>query len=123
MVDLAIGVVIGAAFNNVVSALVKDLITPLVGAIVHTPDFSTLSFWIHGSAFMYGDFLNALISFVLVAIVAYFFVVVPMNALLTKIKHGESVDPTDKKCPECLSTIPIAATRCAFCTIELDKKV
>ena len=118
MVDLAIGVVIGAAFNNVITALVKDLVTPLIGAIVHTPDFSKLSFSVRGSVFMYGDFLNAIISFLIVAVAAYFLVVVPMNALLSKIKKGECVDSTDKKCPECMSTVPISATRCAFCTIK-----
>ena len=119
VVDLATGVVIGAAFTSVVNALVKDLITPLVSALVHTPNFSDRTFMLRGSVFAYGDLLNSLISFVLVAVAAYYFVVLPMNALMTRIKKGESVDPTDKTCPECLSKIPIKETRCAFCTIPL----
>lgn len=117
VVDLAIGVVIGAAFNGVVNSLVKDLITPLIGAIAKTPDFSRMSFTIRGSVFMYGDLINSVVSFLLVAAAVYFFVVVPMNALMNRIKRGEeSVDPAEKDCPECLSKIPRAAKRCAFCT-------
>ena len=118
VVDLAIGVVIGAAFTGVVNSLVKDFISPLIAAIVHTPDFSELSFTVRGSVFLYGDFIGSLISFLLVALSAYVLVVIPMNAHLARIKRGESVDPTDKTCPECLSKIPIRAKRCAFCTIE-----
>lgn len=118
VVDLAIGVVIGASFTAVVNSLVKDLITPLIAVIVHTPNFSELKFTVHGSVFVYGDFLNALISFVLVAAAAYFLVVLPVNALLARVKRGEYTDPTDKTCPECLSKIPILARRCAFCTME-----
>lgn len=117
VVDLAIGVVIGAAFNTVVQSLVKDLITPLIAAIVHTPSFATMTFAVRGSVFAIGDFISALISFVIVAAAAYFLVVVPVNALLSRMKKGESVDPTDKTCPECLSKIPLAAKRCAFCTM------
>lgn len=117
VVDLAIGVVIGAAFNGVVNSLVKDIITPLIGAIAETPDFSRMSFTIRGSVFMYGDLINSVVSFLLVAAAVYFFVVVPMNALMNRIKRGEeSVDPAEKTCPECLSKIPLAAKRCAFCT-------
>lgn len=117
VVDLAIGVVIGAAFNGVVTSLVKDVITPLIGAIARTPDFSALSFTVRGSVFMYGDLINAVVSFLLVSAAVYYFVVLPMNALTNRIKRGEeSVDPTEKNCPECLSKIPLKAKRCAFCT-------
>lgn len=120
VVDLAVGVVIGASFGTIVTALVADLITPLIGAIVKTPDFSKLTFYINHSQFKYGDFLNALISFLLVAAAVYFFVVVPINALLMRMRHAQPVDPTTKKCPECMSDIPIGAKRCAFCTTQLE---
>jgi large conductance mechanosensitive channel len=115
VVDLAVGVVIGAGFGTVVTALVKDLITPLIGAITRTPNFSNLAFSLNGSKFMYGDFINALISFVLVAAFIYFFVVTPMNLLVSRMHKEPPADPTTKKCPECLSEIPIDAKRCAFC--------
>jgi large conductance mechanosensitive channel len=114
VVDLAVGVVIGAAFSNIVSALVKDLLTPFIGAIAKVPDFSGLAFMINGSKFMYGDFINAFISFLLVAAAVYFFVVAPMNALMNRVKKPGEV--TTKKCKECLSEVPLAATRCAQCT-------
>jgi large conductance mechanosensitive channel len=120
VVDLAVGVVIGAAFTSVVNALVKDFLTPFIAAIMKVPDFSNLAFAINGSKFMYGDFLNALISFLLVAAAVYFFVVTPINILVAKTKKSPPADPADKKCPECLSTIPLKATRCAFCTTLLD---
>jgi large conductance mechanosensitive channel len=117
VVDLAVGVVIGAAFGAVVTAFVKDLLTPLIAAIVEKPDFSGLTFTIHGSKFLYGDFVNALISFVLIAAAVYYFVVLPVNALVARSRRSEKpADPTTKKCPECLSEIPIDARRCAFCT-------
>ncbi len=117
VVDLAVGVVVGAAFGTVVSALVKDILTPFIAAIAKIPDFSHLSFTIRGSEFMYGDFINALIAFLLVAVTVYFFVVLPMNTLLMKMKGKEKpVDPTTKKCSECLSEIDINAKRCAHCT-------
>ncbi len=116
VVDLSVGVVIGAAFGAVVSALVKDLITPLIAAIVTAPDFSALQFTLNGSKFMYGDFLNALISFVIVAAAVYFFVVMPVNALMAAARREPPADPTSKKCPECKSEIPIDARRCAHCT-------
>jgi large conductance mechanosensitive channel len=119
VVDLAVGVVIGASFGTVVSAVVKDLLTPLIGAIAKVPDFSTLFFTVNGSKFMYGDFINSLISFVLVAAAVYFFVVLPINALIARIKSAPPADPTSKKCPECLSEIPIAATRCSYCTVKV----
>src|SRR5689334_22411134 len=121
VLDLAVAVVIGAAFGAVVTALVKDLLTPLIAAIVGKPDFSAIQFEINGSKFLVGDFINALISFILIAAAVYFFVVVPMNSLMARMRRGEAPpDPTTKECPECLSTIPIAARRCLFCTSALD---
>lgn len=121
VVDLAVGVVIGAAFNNMVQALVKDIITPIIGAIAKVPDFSNLSFAIRGSEFAYGDFLNNLISFLLVAVSIYFFVVVPVNSLLARFKKDEPIEPPKtKKCPECKSDIAIDATRCPHCTIKIE---
>jgi len=120
VVDLAVGVMIGAAFSAVVSSLVSNVLTPLIGAIIKTPDFSELSFTINGSVFTYGLFLNALISFLIVALAIYFFVVTPVNALISRSKKGVPEDPTNKKCPECLSEIPIQATRCAHCTTKLS---
>ncbi len=120
VIDLAVAVVIGGAFGAVVTALVKDLITPLIAAIGGKPDFSALVFTINGSKFAFGDFLNALVSFVIVAAAIYFMVVAPMNALTARLHRGEAPpDPTTKKCPECLSEVPIAAKRCAFCTSAL----
>jgi large conductance mechanosensitive channel len=119
VVDLAVGVVIGAAFGTVVSSLVKDILTPLIGAIVKAPDFSGLAFTINGSNFMYGNFINALISFVIVAAAVYFFVVTPINALIARAHKEAPLDPTTKKCPECLSEIPIEAKKCAHCTSVL----
>ncbi len=117
MVDLAVGVVIGAAFGTVVNALVKDFLTPLIGAIAKTPDFSKLVFEINGSKFMYGELINAVIAFLLVAVSVYFFVIVPMNTLLARMNRSAvPADPTSKKCTECLSEIPLAAVRCAHCT-------
>lgn len=116
VVDLAVGVVIGAAFGTVVTALVSDILTPFISAIAHVPDFSDLFFTINDSKFMYGHFLNAFISFLLIATTVFFFVVKPMNFLISKSKKGDPVDPTTKKCKECLSEIPISAKRCAHCT-------
>ncbi len=117
VVDLAVAVVIGGAFGAVVTALVKDLITPLIAAIGGKQDFSALHFEINGSKFPIGDFINAVFAFVMVAAAIYFFVVTPMNVLTARMNRGEAPpDPTTKKCPECLSEIPIAAKRCAFCT-------
>jgi large conductance mechanosensitive channel len=116
VVDLAVGVVIGASFGAVVSALVKDLLTPLIGAIAKTPDFSALSFTLNGSQFMYGDLINAVIAFLLVAFAVYFFVVVPMNHLISRMRKEPPADPTTKKCPECCMEIPIQAKKCAHCT-------
>lgn len=116
VVDLAVGVVVGAAFGTIVSALVADLLTPLIAAIAKVPDFSGLYFTINGSQFMYGHFLNSLISFLLVASAVFFFVVKPMNMLIAKSKKEAPLDPTTKKCSECISEIPIEAKRCAYCT-------
>lgn len=120
VVDLAVAVVIGAAFGAVVTALVKDLITPLIAAVGGKPDFSALVFTVNGSKFPIGDFVNAVVSFLMIAAAIYFLVVAPMNALTARLNRGEKPpDPTTKKCPECLSDIPIAAQRCAFCTTKL----
>ncbi|HEV2991563.1 MAG TPA: large conductance mechanosensitive channel protein MscL [Candidatus Angelobacter sp.] len=117
VVDLSVAVVIGGAFGVVVTALVKDLLTPLIAAIAGKPDFSAFYFDVNGARFLYGDFINAVISFLLIASAVFFFVVVPMNAIAARRRRGEAPpDPTTKKCPECLSEIPIAARRCAFCT-------
>jgi large conductance mechanosensitive channel len=116
VVDLAVAVVIGAAFSGIVSALVKDLITPLIAAIGGQRDFSGLFFTINNSKFMVGDFFNSLISFLIVAAVVYFLIVLPMNKIMAKMKRGEKVDPAEKTCPECLSMIPLKAKRCKFCT-------
>jgi large conductance mechanosensitive channel len=116
MLDLAVAVVLGAAFGAVISALVKDLITPLIAAFAGKPDFSSLTFSINRSVFRYGDFFNAVLAFVLVAIAVFFFVVLPLNRLIARLRQDPPGDPTTRKCPECLSVIPIAAHRCAFCT-------
>jgi large conductance mechanosensitive channel len=118
LVDLAVAVVIGAAFGAVVTALVKDLITPLIAAIGGNPDFSALHFAINGSRFAYGDFLNALLAFLLLAAVIFFLVVKPVNALMSRYRPEPAPDRETSACPECLSDIPVAARRCAFCTAE-----
>jgi large conductance mechanosensitive channel len=121
VIDLAVAVVIGGAFGAVVAALVKDLLTPLIAAVVGKPDFSAIKFRVNGSAFLVGDFVNALISFVLIAAAVYFFVVVPVNAVMARARRGQAPpDPTTKQCPECLSTVPILARRCAFCTSPIS---
>jgi large conductance mechanosensitive channel len=119
VVDLAVGVVIGAAFGAVATSLTKDILTPLIAAIVGEQDFSALKFVINGSKFTYGSFINAVIAFVLVAAALFFFVVKPINMLMMRRKSEPSPDPTTRDCPECLSEIPIAAKRCAFCTAQL----
>ncbi len=116
VVDLAVGVVVGAAFGTIVSALVSDILTPLIAAIAKVPDFSGLTFTINGSKFMYGHFINALISFLLVAGAVFFFVIKPMNILISRSHKEPPADPTTRKCPECQSEIPIQAKRCAHCT-------
>ena len=120
VLDLAVAVVVGAAFGAVVTALVKDLLTPIVGALIGKPDFSAIVLTINGSALLIGDFLNAVLAFLMISASVYFFVIVPVNALVARQRRGEAPpDPTTKKCGECLSEIPIAARRCAFCTSVL----
>jgi large conductance mechanosensitive channel len=116
VVELAIAVVIGVAFGAVITAFVKDLVTPLIAAIGGKPDFSALYFTVNKSRFLYGDFLDVLIAFVIIAAVIYFFVVVPYTALIERSRKEPPADPTTKKCTECLSEIPKDARRCAFCT-------
>ena len=117
VLDLAVAVVIGAAFGAVVTSFVTNILTPLIAAIVGKPDFSALVFTVNGAVISYGTFLNAFISFLLVAGAVYFFMVAPMNAWKARAaRNAVPADPTSKKCPECLSEIPIGARRCAFCT-------
>ena len=119
VIDLAVAVVIGAAFTGIVNALVKDIITPLISVIGGKPDFSGLTLTINHSKFLIGDFLNALISFFIIAAVIYFGVILPMNKLMQRIKRGEKIDPTEKTCPECLSLVPINAKKCKYCASPL----
>lgn len=120
VVDLAVAVVIGAAFNAVVQSLVKDLITPLIAAVGGQPNFSGLTFTIHHSKFLYGDFVNAVVSFLILAAVVFFLVVQPLNKLNNFFKNSRKpADPTSRKCPECLSEIPLAAKRCMYCTAKV----
>ena len=120
VLDLAIAVVIGGAFGAVITALVKDILMPVIGAVAGKPDFSAFTATVNGSTLLIGDFLNAVISFVLIAAAVYVFVVVPVNAIVARRRRGEApTDPTTKKCGECLSEVPIAARRCAFCTSPL----
>jgi large conductance mechanosensitive channel len=119
VVDLAVGVVVGASFGGVVTAFTKDLLTPLIAAVAGKPDFSAIQFTVNNSKFPLGDFVNALVSFVIVAAAVYYFVVLPVNALISRARKEPPADPTTKKCPECLSEIAIGAKRCAFCTTQL----
>jgi len=120
VVDLAVAVVIGAAFGAVVTAFVADLITPLIAAIAGKPDFSGLTFTVNHSKFLYGAFVNAVVSFLLIAAAIYFAVVVPMNQLAERRARGQApADPTTKQCPECMREIPVAAKRCPYCTSVL----
>ncbi len=123
VVDLAVGIIIGASFSNLVNALVKDMITPIVSAITGKSQFKDSYFTIHGAQFAYGDFLNNLISFILVALVVFFLVVQPINHLTERFMRGkETDDEATRKCPECLSEIPKAATRCKFCAAKVAKE-
>jgi large conductance mechanosensitive channel len=120
IVDLAVAVVIGAAFGAVVQALVKDIITPIIAAFGGQPDFSALAFTINNSKFLIGDFINALLAFLIVAAVVYYIVIAPMNRIMARLKPAPApAPPATRSCPECLSEIPVAARRCAFCTSEL----
>jgi large conductance mechanosensitive channel len=120
VIDLAVAVVMGGAFGKVVAALVDSFLQPIIKAVVGKPDYSGIAFTINGSKFPIGGFINALVEFLMVAAAIYFFVIAPMNALTARLKRGEvPPDPTTKKCPECLSEVPIGAKRCAFCTSVL----
>jgi len=120
VIDMAVGVVIGAAFGGVVTAFTKDLLTPLIAALVGKPDFSSISPTIGTTVFPLGDFINTVVSFLLIAAAVYFFVVTPINALVSRMRKAPApADPTTKKCPECLSEIPIDAKRCAHCAQPL----
>jgi large conductance mechanosensitive channel len=116
VVDLAVAVVLGVAFAAVVSSFVEDLVTPLIAAIFGEPDFSALTFTINQSTFRYGNFINQVVSFVLIAAAVFFLVVKPTMALMARYRTEPIPDPTTRKCPDCLSEIPIAARRCAYCT-------
>jgi large conductance mechanosensitive channel len=118
LVDLAVAVVVGTAFGALVTALVRDLITPLLAAVGGEPDFSALTFTINGSRFLYGDFLNALLAFALLAAAIFFLVVKPVNALMARYRTEPPPERETGECPECLSQIPVAAHRCAFCSAE-----
>ena len=120
VVDLAVGVVVGASFGTIVTALVSDILTPLIAAIVKLPDFNNIFFTINNSKFMIGHFLNALISFLLVSTAVFFFVIKPINILISRSKKEKPSDPTTKRCPECLSEIPIEAKRCSHCTQNIN---
>jgi large conductance mechanosensitive channel len=120
VVDMAVGIVVGAAFGTVVTSFVKDLLTPLIAAIVHAPDFSGIAFTLNGSKFLLGDFINAIISFLIIATAVYFAVVLPVNTLVARMAKTPAAAPTTKRCPDCLSEIPIEAKKCAFCTSTIQ---
>lgn len=124
VIDLAVGVVIGGAFGKIVTALVNDLITPLIGIFFADPkkpiSFDQLNFAVRGSQFLIGDFLNVVVAFILIAAVVFFFVVKPVNHLMSLRKTETPVAPTTRECPYCLSSIPVKASRCAFCTAEVS---
>ncbi len=121
VVDLAVAVVVGAAFSAIVTSFVKDLLTPLIAAVGGQPDFSGLTFTINNSKFLYGDFINSLVSFLIIATVVYFLVVVPMNALSKRLAPPPPpAAPKTRRCPECLSDIPLGAKRCAYCTAQVS---
>jgi len=119
VIDLAVAVVIGAAFGAVVTSLVENIITPIIAAIGGQPDFSELDFKINGSVFRYGAFINAVIAFLIIAAAVFFIVIRPMNAVLTRMRTEPTPDPLTTKCPECLSEIQTGARRCPFCTTQL----
>lgn len=119
LVDMAVGIVVGVAFAAVITALVSDLFTPLIAAISGNHDFSSLAFTVHRSRFLYGAFINALLAFVTIAAVVFYFVVKPVNALTARYRTAPPPEPTEKKCPHCLSDIPTAAAVCAFCTRDV----
>lgn len=119
VVDLAVGVVMGVAFGSIINSLVKDLITPFIAAIFKAPDLSTLSFTINSSKFLYGDFLNSLISFIIISATVYFFIVLPINTLTAQAARRNPKEPVTKKCPQCFTEIPIQAKRCPNCTSKI----
>jgi large conductance mechanosensitive channel len=121
LVDLAVAVVIGTAFTALVTALVKDLITPLIAAIGGKPNFSNLAFTLNHSRFAYGDFINAILAFLIIAAVVYFLVVLPIGKIMNRVARAKAA--TDRECPECLSEIPVAARRCMYCTSEVTPTV
>jgi large conductance mechanosensitive channel len=120
VVDLAVGVVIGAAFGSVVTALTKDLLTPLIAALVGKPDFSAIKFTVNGTVFPIGDFINAAVAFVLIAAAVYFFVVLPLNTFMARIHKETPASPTTRQCPECKMDIPVDARRCGHCTSQVS---
>jgi large conductance mechanosensitive channel len=120
VIDLAVAVVIGAAFTAIVNSLVADLMTPLIAAIFGKPDFSDLNFMINGSVFRYGNFINALISFLIIAAVLFFLVVKPLNALMARMGRGERAETPSRDCPYCMCSIPVTATKCAYCTSDVE---
>jgi large conductance mechanosensitive channel len=120
VVDLAVALIMALAFFAVVSAFIADLVTPLIAAIFGSPDFSDLTFTVNNSIFRYGDFINVVIAFILIAAVLFFFVVRPVNALIARSRKEPPADPTTRKCPECLSEIPLEARRCKFCGSEVS---
>ncbi len=122
LVDLAVAVVIGAAFTALVNAFVKDLVTPLIAAVGGKRDFSALRFEINGSQFLYGDFINAALTFLIVAAVVFFGVVKPVNALLDRFQTEQPVEEETRECPQCISQIPVRANRCSFCTSEVSQE-
>lgn len=119
VIDLAVAVVIGAAFKDIVTAVVDDFITPFISALGGKPDFSKYFITVNHSKILIGDFLNTLISFLIISAIIYFFVVVPMNKVMEKAKRGEKSSPSDRACPECLSIIPVKSLRCRFCTAKI----
>jgi large conductance mechanosensitive channel len=121
LIEIAVGLVLALAFTAVVTSLVEDLITPVIAAIFGQPDFSGLTFTINDSTFRYGEFLNALLAFVLIAAVLFFLVIKPVNALIERTRREGTPDPTTRQCPECLSEIPVDARRCAYCTAEVTR--
>lgn len=121
VIDLAVAVIIGAAFKDIVNAVVDDFINPLISAIGGKPDFSRFYITVNHSKFLIGSFVNTLISFLIISAIIYFFVVVPMNKIIEKTKKGEKAGPSEKACPECLSLVPLTAKRCKFCTSKLTK--
>jgi len=120
VIDLAIAVLIGTSFNAIVSSLTKDMITPLITAIAgnHT-NFANYSFKLHGTSILYGEVINSIVSFILIAVVVFFLIIQPINKMVAFSKRNKQIDATEKQCPECLSNIPIKASRCAFCTSKL----